>query len=85
MYKETKEKNGVTRIVDNAFIPVDQSNTDYQAYLQWTTKFCEVCEGMGVYPNLTTQMIETCPSCKGSKLNTPIPADNGTSPLGQPV
>jgi hypothetical protein len=26
---------GVFRIADNAFIPFDPANTDYQAYLQW--------------------------------------------------
>jgi len=25
----------ILRIVDNAFIPFDPANTDYQAYLQW--------------------------------------------------
>ena len=25
----------VKRIVDNAFIPFDPANTDYQAYLKW--------------------------------------------------
>jgi hypothetical protein len=27
--------NSVTRISDNACIPFDPSNTDYQAYLKW--------------------------------------------------
>jgi len=27
--------NGVIRILDNAFIPFDPNNTDYQAYLAW--------------------------------------------------
>ena len=27
--------NSVKRIADNAFIPFDPDNTDYQAYLQW--------------------------------------------------
>jgi hypothetical protein len=34
MYKLTKE-NVVIRISDNAFIPFDPDNTDYQAYLKW--------------------------------------------------
>ena len=38
MYKERKtfgDVTGVERLSDNAFIPLDPSNTDYQAYLKW--------------------------------------------------
>lgn len=35
MYKLTKFNMGVIRMVDNAFIPQDPANTDYQAYLKW--------------------------------------------------
>ena len=39
MYKLNKnsrgEENGVIRLSDNAFIPFDPDNTDYQAYLKW--------------------------------------------------
>ena len=34
MYKLTKFNN-VLRVADNAFIPFDPANTDYQAYLAW--------------------------------------------------
>jgi hypothetical protein len=34
MYKLTKE-NVVIRISDNAFIPFDPANTDYQAFLKY--------------------------------------------------
>ena len=27
--------NGILRLVDNAFIPFDPANTDYQQYLAW--------------------------------------------------
>jgi hypothetical protein len=39
MYKEHKNMQGVVsiieRIADNAFIPFDPANTDYQRYLEW--------------------------------------------------
>ena len=35
MFKLTNENLGVVRTVDNAFIPFDPANTDYQAYLKW--------------------------------------------------
>jgi hypothetical protein len=40
MYKLIKNLNSemlntVVRLSDNAFIPFDQDNTDYQAYLKW--------------------------------------------------
>jgi len=28
-------RNGILRLADNAFIPPDPANTDYQAYLAW--------------------------------------------------
>jgi hypothetical protein len=31
----TNETNSVLRISDNACIPFDPANTDYQAYLKW--------------------------------------------------
>ena len=60
---------------DGTVIPPDPANTDYQTYIRWTTQFCGVCEGMGVCPDLATSTIKTCPSCKGSKLNTPEAAE----------
>ena len=40
MYKQLKTINGniaevIIRTSDNAFIPFDPANTDYQAYLAW--------------------------------------------------
>jgi hypothetical protein len=35
MYKLTANDQIIQRIADNAFIPFDPANTDYQAYLQW--------------------------------------------------
>jgi hypothetical protein len=42
MYKQVKEKNVVLnyvqRISDNAFIPFDPANIDYQEYLKWVAE-----------------------------------------------
>jgi len=39
MYKLYKSREGfvsvVIRLTDNAFIPFDPANTDYQAFLRW--------------------------------------------------
>lgn len=41
MYKKTKLNNGyesIIRLSDNAVIPFDPANTDYQAYLKWLSE-----------------------------------------------
>lgn len=35
MYRLLQPPFGVLRIADNAFIPFDPANTDYQVYLKW--------------------------------------------------
>ena len=35
MYKLTNDLKTVKRISDNAFIPFDPANRDYQEYLKW--------------------------------------------------
>lgn len=35
MYQLTKLNGTIKRIADNAFIPLDEANTDYQKYLEW--------------------------------------------------
>jgi hypothetical protein len=35
MYQLTPDPKCIKRIVDNAFIPFDPANTDYQQYLKW--------------------------------------------------
>jgi hypothetical protein len=37
MYKLTQYQN-VLRLSDNAMIPFDPANTDYQAYLKWVAE-----------------------------------------------
>lgn len=37
MYKLTKYNN-VIRLLDNATIPFDEANTDYQAFLLWKSE-----------------------------------------------
>jgi hypothetical protein len=34
MYQLT-QYNNIIRLLDGAYIPIDESNTDYQAYLKW--------------------------------------------------
>jgi hypothetical protein len=43
MYKELKKfdgtkENSIFRVFDNAFIPFDPANTDYQEYLKWVAE-----------------------------------------------
>ena len=33
--REGQEAQCIKRLADNAFIPLDPANTDYQAYLAW--------------------------------------------------
>ena len=34
----TNETSGLKRLSDNACIPFDEANTDYQAYLKWLSE-----------------------------------------------
>jgi len=38
MYKLKNDPRCVIRIQDNAFIPFDSANTDYQVYLKWVSE-----------------------------------------------
>lgn len=38
MYKLIVNNQGIIRTSDNAFIPFDPDNTDYQAYLAWVAE-----------------------------------------------
>lgn len=35
MYKLTNNPDCIIRLTDNRFIPTNESNSDYQAYLEW--------------------------------------------------
>ena len=37
-YTLTKDTQIIVRDADNAFIPADEANTDYQAYLAWLSE-----------------------------------------------
>ena len=51
MYK--LQQNGIKRLSDNAFIPQDNANRDYQEYLQW------LAEGNQPEPESTTDELKT--------------------------
>jgi hypothetical protein len=38
MYKLVKDIKSVQRLNDGAFIPFDEANMDYQAYLAWVAQ-----------------------------------------------
>jgi len=38
MYILNTEHKVIKRISDNAFIPMDEANTDYKEYLEWVAK-----------------------------------------------
>lgn len=35
---DNNETIGIKRLSDNAAIPIDQANTDYQEYLEWVAE-----------------------------------------------
>ena len=37
-YKLLQDKKTVLRKTDNAYIPFDEANTDYQEYLEWVAE-----------------------------------------------
>jgi len=36
--RQQVQQNAILRVTDNAFIPLDPDNTDYQAYLKWVAE-----------------------------------------------
>jgi len=36
--RQQVQQNAILRVTDNAFIPFDPANTDYQAYLKWVAE-----------------------------------------------
>ena len=69
MYKLTQTESPfaqmVIRIADNAFIPFDPANTDYQEYLKWLDGYEKIF-------NDETHEEEWVKTSDG---NTPLPAD----------
>lgn len=65
MYQLTKDPHTIKRLTDNAWIPDDAGNIDYQAYLKWL----DGCEQQ--YKAETHEMVWV----KTSNGNTPEPAD----------
>ena len=64
MYKLVNDFECVKRLLDNAFIPFDQANTDYQEYLKWLS------EGNEPLP-----ADEPLPISEPIPTDEPIPAD----------
>lgn len=60
MYKSTPFNNAIFRTEDSAFIPLDESNRDYQRYLKWLDGYDWQPDGTYV---------------KTAEKNTPLPAD----------
>ena len=61
MYK--LNQNSIIRLADNAYIPNDERNTDYQAYLAW------VSEGNAPLPaDVTTSVIPSIVSMRQARL-----------------
>jgi hypothetical protein len=58
----------VLRLSDNAYIPFDPTNTDYQAYLKWL-------DGYELQFNPETMSGQWVKTSEG---NEPLPADEGT-------
>jgi hypothetical protein len=59
MYQLTKENISIKRIADNAFIPFDPANTDYQTYLAWLAEGNEPLPADSVTVELTASPNET--------------------------
>jgi hypothetical protein len=38
IYESEYKSKSIVRLLDNAFIPFDEANTDYQAYLTWVAE-----------------------------------------------
>jgi hypothetical protein len=63
MFKLTTEQNQVQRIVDNAFIPFDPANTDYQAFKKEVLAGAELqdADGNVMTQEQATEFINTLP------------------------
>ncbi|NBT50129.1 MAG: hypothetical protein EBV86_00335 [Marivivens sp.] len=55
MIYQLTQGNTIFRLADNAFIPFDPTNTDYQAYLAWLEEGNEPLPAPEPAPVLTTE------------------------------
>lgn len=68
MYKLAKNSTSIIRLLDHAFIPADEANTDYRAYLDWLEE--------GNEPAPAEQTLPTYPQFRGNeKLDLFTPAE----------
>ena len=56
-YKKTTTEESIIRKEDNAYIPFDEANTDYQEYLEWVAdgNTAEAADQTGQFVNITVE------------------------------
>ena len=61
--KATQELLSINRLADNAFIPIDEANTDYAEFKKAVTAGAELqdAEGVTMSPDAAKQFVATLP------------------------